>query len=707
MLHASVPLAVAAAVALAGACGPKQQVVDDEAPPEETLATSKQSLRPNLVEEELSNGLTVYMIEDHSAPLVSYQTWFRVGSVNEHEAEPGEDHGITGLSHFFEHMMFRGTEKYPEFFDAIYALGGKLNAFTWLDETVYWESVPSRHLETVIEMEADRLEHMKVDFLNLEPEREVVKSERLLRTENSPEGLAEERLQARMFEEFPYHWGTIGWMRDLNAITVEEAQRYHEVYYAPNNAFILVVGDHDGEQTLAWLEEHYGHLEPKEIPEPDFPAEPEQEVERRDRVFKSVDPQIVLFAYRAPAVRERDYAVLEVLDRILAADKPSRLQQALVYADEPRLGRLSTALYPIRHPYMYTWTARLQPGMTTRALGEAVDAEVRDIADDGVSEEELQRAVAGLRSDVVRQNLSIRQKGMFIGFSLRATDDPFAFVDRLRTYGEITVDDVRRVAGEVLVPDERVWVPVVAPERLPRLVAAAAEATPSVPVQVAGLAKAAVALFLERREVRAQAQDLAMEEEALAKLEQRAQRATEGADEDKKEAIRAYLEDNEKGLVPRKEALEVSKAALAERRAALSEQTRELRAELEAVERARFDAERLPVGFLTSLADNVLRGRKLEVVDRPDDPALQPHWTAYGAAMAWILDDAGLDATAQSLREEVIAAVDADEAERSPEEAKLLEAAHALAWDTQVTGTELTDDTVRAERTGSPRGGRR
>ena len=167
--------------------------------------------------------------------------WIGVGSIYEHEAPEGADHGITGLSHFFEHMMFRGTEKYPRYFDTIYGLGGKLNAFTWLDETVYWENLPSEHLETVIAMEADRLEHMKVDFLSLEPEREVVKSERRLRTDDRAEGLAWEVLQSRVFREHPYHWGTIGWMTDLNAITLEEAQAYHQAHYAPNNTTIIIM----------------------------------------------------------------------------------------------------------------------------------------------------------------------------------------------------------------------------------------------------------------------------------------------------------------------------------------------------------------------------------------------------------------------------------------------------------------------------------
>ncbi|MDP6945199.1 MAG: insulinase family protein, partial [Myxococcota bacterium] len=192
-------VATLCAAVLFGGCCPhqvKDTPVPLEAPPAvaaapvEPVEPEPRSLRPEIRHETLDNGLEIYMLEDHAAPLVSFQVWFDVGARNEHEAREGEDHGITGLSHFFEHMMFRGTEKHPKFFDEIYALGGKLNAFTWLDETVYWENIPSQHLERVIAMESNRLEHMALDFLNLEPEREVVKSERLLRTENRPEGMA-------------------------------------------------------------------------------------------------------------------------------------------------------------------------------------------------------------------------------------------------------------------------------------------------------------------------------------------------------------------------------------------------------------------------------------------------------------------------------------------------------------------------------------
>ena len=200
-------------------------------------------LTPDIQEHTLDNGLVIYTLEDHSAPLFTFQLWVKVGSADEWQGRPG----VTGLSHFFEHMMFRGTKKYPQYFGALRRRGGKLNAFTWLDVTVYWEKLAKKHLEFVLDLESDRFKHMKVDFLNLEPEREVVKSERLMRTENSPSGALRERTSANLITKHSYHWPTVGWMRDLNAITLEQAQAYHQRFYVPNNCFLVLVGDFNGQ----------------------------------------------------------------------------------------------------------------------------------------------------------------------------------------------------------------------------------------------------------------------------------------------------------------------------------------------------------------------------------------------------------------------------------------------------------------------------
>ena len=718
-------LALALALSVPGCCRfarrgdappPAPAPASEEEPmtqPEIPAAPRGDSLRPELVQATLDNGLQVYMIEDHSAPLVSYQVWFRVGAANEQELLEGTDHGNTGLSHFFEHMMFRGTEKHADFFDQVYSLGGQLNAFTWHDETVYWEKVPSQHLETIISMEADRLEHMKIDFLNLEPEREVVKSERLLRTVNKAEGQAWEKLQARVFTQHPYHWKTIGWLPDLNAVTVEEAQAYHDVFYAPNNAFVLVAGDHDPATTLEWIKSYYGHLPAKELPSAEFPQEPRQEAERRDRVLKASDPQVVMWGFRAPAVTSRDYAALEVIDHILTAGKSSRLQSKLVYADTPRLARLYAYLFPMRDPYLYVWGANLLPDMRTHELEAAFDAEVRDLVANGVTEAELRRAVAGLRSDIVRQNLSSHEKAQFIGFSLRSTDDPYAGFDRIELYGQITSADVQRVAAEWLRPGNRTWVPVVDPGRLTRLVETVVAASPALPAQVADVGRAAAALVLARQELDAARSDQREEARALGLLELRAQRAAEGADEATRQAISQYMADNEKGFAKRKARLDVGRAEIAAAEQANAAAATKLAEQLRALRRARFDATRPPGVFLSSLAEHVLKpdATPVDAEVGLNDPALLPFRVAYHAALAWVFDARGQApmATLHGARAVHLA----DKAREAgtledPALLRVLDEAHAVAWDLRVTGGPGGGPvrTAPAGSTGRPGGGR-
>ena len=652
------------------------------------------SLRPDLRVERLENGLTIYMVTDNSAPLVSYQVWFKVGSVNEHEAGPNDDHGITGLSHFFEHMMFRGTEKHPKYFDEIYSLGAKLNAYTWLDETVYWEKIPSQHLETVIHMEADRLEHMTIDFLNLEPEREVVKSERLLRTDNRPQGLAWEILQSRAFERFPYHWGTIGWMSDLNAITVAEAQRYHDVYYAPNNAYIIVVGDHDPDETLAWIDAAYGHLPPREIPPESFPEEPRQTEERRDRLIRAVEPPLVMFGYRAPAVRTQDFAILEVLDAILSGGKSSRLQQALVYSDPPRVNRLFSHLFPMRHPYLYVWGANLQPGEACESILQVIDGEVARVISDGVSETELKRAVAGLRSDVVRQNLSNNSRADLMGFSIRATDDPYTFFDRLQTYGDVTSEDVQRVARQVLDASQRTVVPVVDPSRVEAIVQGFVDAAGSLPTGVGTATIEAIAIILQAQQIAQTRTGLDAEALAIEHLKVRAQRHRDAGDADTQQAIDTYLEENEKGVMKRLARLESSRGEWQAAANSLQTRKRSLAKEFKKLKRRRWDPDRYPVSLFMRVIETVVAPLPLDLERLAPRSPVGHHDTAmfatYTALLSWVFDARAMSASAQSYRERVLDMTQLIFIE-DPDLLALINASRSLAWDTRVTGIPLVD----------------
>ncbi|RLA84547.1 MAG: insulinase family protein, partial [Deltaproteobacteria bacterium] len=203
----------------------------------------------------LQNGLRVLLLEDHTLPMVSYQVHFQAGSRNERP-------GITGISHLFEHMMFRGTTRLgpEEFSKIIQARGGIVNAFTTQDHTTYWENIPSEELELVIELEAHRLKELRITEESLRTEREVVRSERKMRIATTPYGAAVEELYALAYLRHPYRWPIIGWDHDLKRLTLEECLRYFRLRYAPNNAVIVVAGDIDPQRTLALIEKHYGDI---------------------------------------------------------------------------------------------------------------------------------------------------------------------------------------------------------------------------------------------------------------------------------------------------------------------------------------------------------------------------------------------------------------------------------------------------------------
>jgi predicted Zn-dependent peptidase len=690
--------ATAPAPPVAGATG------RDRGPAEEL--TLEPRVRPHLIDTSLENGLRILLVQDRTAPLVTFQVWFNVGSIYENEAPEGTDHGITGLSHFFEHLMFRGTERYPRYFDMIYAMGGKLNAFTWLDETVYWENLPSEHLPTVIAMEADRLENMGIDFLSLEPEREVVKSERRLRTDNRAEGLAWEVLQSRIFEKHAYHWGTIGWMHDLNAITIEEAQRYHQAHYAPNNATVIVVGDHDPSRTLTLIEQHYGHLPARPLPPEPTIVEPTQTAERRDRVFKSSTPQIVMWGYRAPAARERDFAVLEVIDRLLTGGKTGRLKRALVYTDIPRLSQLSTYLFPIRQPYMYTWFARLQPNTSVRELEAVLETEIERIRAGDVTPDELARAVSSLRSELVRHNLSNQRKAELLGFSLRATDDPFAFLDRLGVYPTVTIDDIQRVAKVVLDPKGRTWVPVVDRRRLTELGELMTTADPSFPHALGEMLTGAVDVMIRRSELDERLTNVEVEEEAVELLRERAALAFANADAGGKKAIETYMSEAEGGLAKRLIRSASMRADAGQLEDALRVIETRLRRKLKRVRRAKWDTSHPPYAMALNLVENVLQPWKEERVE-PISASLQvaPKGDNLGARVAWevlmafAMEDLAQNEAASAHRRRALEfGREAMAAAPVPDTAhELLEVAYELAWDTRLVGVELEDESLEPE----------
>ena len=408
----------------------------------------------DLKEYRLRNGLTLLMHEDHSAPIVSFQVWYNVGSRNERP-------GITGISHLFEHMMFKGSARFgPEEHSRLITLnGGNDNAFTTQDCTAYFENLPSSKLELAAGLEADRMASLRLIPETLASEREVVKEERRLRVDNSLFGLLAEELYATAFSLHPYQWPVNGWMTDLDAINLEDCQDFFRNYYAPDNATVLVLGDIDPNETINVIERHFGPIpsheneRPREVITPETP----QKGEKQANCYVSTQFPWVVVAYHTPAATHPDVPALELLSSILGEGRSSRLYQKLIR------GRMalsfSTDVDKMRDPGLFTITVEgIQEGYTPEDVESAVYLELDRLREERVSDRELQKAknqkearlIFGLQSNFIR--------GIHIGSSLADSGDPLFFLKVLEEYRHTTAEELLRVAREYFNRKNRVVV---------------------------------------------------------------------------------------------------------------------------------------------------------------------------------------------------------------------------------------------------------
>src|SRR4051794_21231095 len=276
-------------------------------------------------EHALSNGLQVRLLPDQGLPIATLYTFFRVGSRNERP-------GITGISHLFEHMMFNGAKRYgPKEFDRVLeSHGGRSNAYTSTDMTVYHDECAPEALEVVLDLESDRMASLAITSRTLDSERDVVMEERRVRVDNDISGMMDEELGSLAFKAHPYRWPVIGWMKDIQNITRADCEAYFKTYYAPNNALLYVVGDVDREKTLKLIQRHYGGIPRGPAAPSVLDAEPESRGERRAQIRHPAQAPALMIGYRAPRAGEPDAYVLDVLQYALAVGEGSLLTRELV-----------------------------------------------------------------------------------------------------------------------------------------------------------------------------------------------------------------------------------------------------------------------------------------------------------------------------------------------------------------------------------------
>ena len=398
----------------------------------------------------LSNGMKVLLVEVPKAPVATVQVWYKVGSRN-------EVMGRAGLSHMLEHMMFKGTAKYPkgEFSRLIRKNGGTDNAFTSQDFTAYFENLAADRVELALELEADRMQGLVLDRPELTTEREVVKEERRLRTEDDPQGALVEALFAQAYFSHPYHWPVIGWFGDLDAMTLDDLQRHYDTYYSPNNATLVVVGDINTESLLLTIKQLFEPIPRGPEPKPISTMEPEQKGERRFLLKREAQVPFVMIGYRVPNFTSEDSYALDILDSILSHGKSARLYQSLVYDQKSALAVGSEYSLLQADPGLFYFYALVSPGQKPESVEDALHQEIKRLQTDPPTELELQRAKNQVEAaHIFEQDSNFRHAMLLgqaesVGAGWRKIDQ---FVEQIRA---VTTKDIQRVARQYLTEDNR------------------------------------------------------------------------------------------------------------------------------------------------------------------------------------------------------------------------------------------------------------
>jgi len=360
-------------------------------------------------EASLKNGLQVRIGESHDVPVVAVYTFFRVGSRNERP-------GITGISHLFEHMMFNGAKRYgPKEFDRVLeSHGGRSNAYTSTDMTVYHDELAPEALEVVLDLESDRMASLAITPRTLDSERDVVMEERRVRVDNDIPGMMDEELGALAFKAHPYRWPVIGWMKDIQNITRADCEAFFRTYYAPNNAILYVVGDVEVDRTLKLIERYYGGIRRGPAAPGVLDAEPEPRGERRAEVRHPAQAPSLMIGYRAPPAGDPDAFSLDVLQYALAVGEGSLLTRELVYRQEVALSCGVDWSWRIDPGLMVVYL-ELKPGARPEEVERALYAELEKVARDGVEARVLQKAKNNLKAHLWREMATASSRANALG----------------------------------------------------------------------------------------------------------------------------------------------------------------------------------------------------------------------------------------------------------------------------------------------------
>ncbi|WP_430816703.1 M16 family metallopeptidase [Carboxylicivirga sp. RSCT41] len=414
-------------------------------------ATQAQSNKISFEEYDLDNGLHVILHQDKSTPIVTVSVMYHVGSKNENPDR-------TGFAHFFEHLMFEGTENIPrgEYSNFVERAGGTLNANTSNDRTYYYEILPSNQLELGLWLESERMLHAKVDSIGIQTQKKVVIEEKKQTVDSRPYGTLLQETMSRAFKEHPYRWTVIGDPDHIRAAKDEEFQQFYKEFYVPNNAALVIAGDIEISETKELISKYFADIPKgkKDIYRPTI-VEPALGGEVRDTIFDNVQLPLIVQAYRTPAMGTKDYYALDMLSTLLSGGQSSRFYKSLVDEQQKALQIGSFAL-PFHHPSVALAYALPNMGTDCADLEAAIDAEVAKVRDELISEREFQKLRNQFENSFVKSNVKLASRAENLATNYTYFGNTNLVNTELDKYLAVTREDIKRVANKYLVEDNRV-----------------------------------------------------------------------------------------------------------------------------------------------------------------------------------------------------------------------------------------------------------
>ena len=413
------------------------------------LSTLAQPAAADVQKFQLKNGMTLLVLEDHSIPNANMYLFWKVGSRNEVP-------GITGLSHFFEHMMFNGAKKYgPKMFDrTMEAAGGRNNAYTTEDVTVYTDWFPSSALETMFDLEADRIADLAIDDKMIESERGVVLSERSTGLENSNFQTLHEQVKSVAFFAHSYRWSVIGYESDIKSWTREDLQNYFDTYYAPNNCVAVIVGDVKTQEVKALAQKYFEPIPANDPPKKIRTIEPPQNGEKRLTVYKAVSTPNLLITHHVPDCSGADYFALDLLSSVLTSGNSSRLKKSLIYEQQLAVSLFSWMPTSF-DPNLFSIYAIASAGVSPEKLEKALVAEIEKIAKEGITDQELEKVKNQKLMEFYHDIETINGKANNLGTYEVFFGDYKMLFEAPKMYQQITKEAIQKAAQTYFTSDNR------------------------------------------------------------------------------------------------------------------------------------------------------------------------------------------------------------------------------------------------------------